>query len=286
MSILGEGGFGKVELVKVRKQNRFYARKRIARTKINKKDMELEKTIMQTSECKFIVKLYYTLTDNYYVYLLMEPCLGGELWTHLKKYKKFPEERAQFYVACTIEAIQFLHMRKIVYRDIKPENLLLDRHGYAKLADFGLARITQPGSKRWTCCGTPEYMAPEVLLKYGHDFSVDYWALGVLIYELTMGEPPFKSPKYIMKGIDVASFPQKIGKAGREIIRNLVQVNPSKRLGNFKGGIDDIKNHRWFQAFDWQGLQKRTINAPWEPVLRTEWDTRYFDQQSDRTTGM
>jgi len=287
MSILGEGGFGKVELVKVRKQNRFYARKRVARTKINKKDMELEKTIMQTSECKFIVKLFYTLTDSHYVYLLMEPCLGGELWTHLKKHKRFPEDRAQFYVACTIEAIQFLHLRKIVYRDIKPENLLIDRHGYAKLADFGLARITQPGSKRWTCCGTPEYMAPEVLLKYGHDFSVDYWALGVLIYELTMGEPPFKSPKFIMKGIDVATFPNRITRPGKDIVKALVQVNPSKRLGNFKGGIDEIKNHRWFQAFDWQGLQKRTINAPWEPILRTDWDTRYFDQQnSDRTTGM
>lgn len=151
-------------------------------------------------------------------------------------------------MACTIEAIQFLHLRKIVYRDIKPENLLIDRHGYAKLADFGLARITQPGSKRWTCCGTPEYMAPEVLLKYGHDFSVDYWALGVLIYELTMGEPPFKSPKFIMKGIDVATFPNRITRPGKDIVKALVQVNPSKRLGNFKGGIDEIKNHRWFQV--------------------------------------
>jgi len=287
MSILGEGGFGKVELVKVRKQNRFYARKRVAKTKINKKDMQLEKQIMQQQDCKFIVKLYYTLSDQYYVYLLMEPCLGGELWTHLKKHKKFPEERAQFYVACTIEAIQFLHKRKIVYRDIKPENLLLDRHGYAKLADFGLARITQAGSRRWTCCGTPEYMAPEVLLKYGHDFSVDYWAIGVLIYELTQGEPPFKSPKYIMKGIDVATFPSKISKYGKEVIKNLVQVNPSKRLGNFKNGIDDIKNHRWFQAFDWTGLVQRTITAPWEPTLRSEWDTKYFDQHdSNRLTGV
>jgi len=287
MSILGEGGFGKVELVKVRKQNRFYARKRVAKTKINKKDMQLEKQIMQQQECKFIVKLYYTLSDQYYVYLLMEPCLGGELWTHLKKHKKFPEERAQFYVACTIEAIHFLHKRKIVYRDIKPENLLLDRHGYAKLADFGLARITQAGSRRWTCCGTPEYMAPEVLLKYGHDFSVDYWAIGVLIYELTQGEPPFKSPKYIMKGIDVATFPSKVSKYGKEIIKNLVQVNPSKRLGNFKNGIDDIKNHRWFQAFDWPGLVQRTITAPWEPTLRSDWDTKYFDQNdSNRITGV
>jgi len=287
MSILGEGGFGKVELVKVRKQNRFYARKRVAKTKINKKDMQLEKQIMQQQDCKFIVKLYYTLSDQYYVYLLMEPCLGGELWTHLKKHKKFQEDRAQFYTACTIEAIHFLHKRKIVYRDIKPENLLLDKHGYAKLADFGLARITQTGSRRWTCCGTPEYMAPEVLLKYGHDFSVDYWAIGVLIYELTQGEPPFKSPKYIMKGIDVATFPHKISKSCKEIIKNLVQVNPSKRLGNFKNGMDDIKNHRWFSSFDWHGLTNRTITAPWEPTLRSDWDTKYFDNNdSNRITGM
>ena len=243
-----------------------------------------------------------------------EPCLGGELWTHLKKHKKFNEERAMFYTACTIEAIYFLHRRKIVYRDIKPENLLLDRHGYAKLADFGqrvlkyaplegapngalqegkiktrsrLARITQAGSRRWTCCGTPEYMAPEVLLKYGHDFSVDYWAIGVLIYELTQGEPPFKSPKYIMKGIDVATFPHKIPKSCKEIIKALVQVNPSKRLGNFKAGMEDIKNHRWFQAFDWNGLINRTITAPWEPTLRSDWDTKYFDQgDGNRITGV
>ena len=161
-------------------------------------------------------------------------------------------------------------------------------------------------------------MAPEVLLKYGHDFSVDYWAIGVLIYELTQGEPPFKellpnfernicliltrklakkadnkidktkkSPKYIMKGIDVATFPSKISKYGKEIIKNLVQVNPSKRLGNFKNGIDDIKNHRWFQAFDWPGLVQRTITAPWEPTLRSDWDTKYFDQNdSNRITGV
>jgi len=274
---LGEGGFGKVELVKSKQGAKFYARKKLAKKHIHSTDLELETKIMQNEEMNnFIVKLWFTLKDAKYVYMFMEACLGGELWLNLKANKRFSENRAQFYTACIIEAIQFLHDRKIVYRDIKPENILVDKLGFAKLADFGLARYVHSGKKRFTCCGTPEYMAPEVFLKGGHDLSVDYWAIGVLIYELTSGNAPFNGPQESIRG-QIKAYPSKLSKHGREIIKNLIQVNPSKRLGNFKNGMDDIKHHRWFQSFDWLGLQQRNMTPPWVPTLNSEWDTKYFN---------
>lgn len=135
----------------------------------------------------FIVKLFKTFKDRKYLYMLMESCLGGELWTILRDKGHFDDATTRFYTACVVEAFDYLHSRNIIYRDLKPENLLLDIQGYVKLVDFGFAKKLQNGRKTWTFCGTPEYVAPEVILNRGHDISADYWSLGVLMFELLTG---------------------------------------------------------------------------------------------------
>jgi len=132
-------------------------------------------------------RLYRTFRDRKYVYLLMEACLGGELWTILRDRGWFDDNTTKFYVACVVNAIEYLHGRGIIYRDLKPENLLLDAKGYVKMVDFGFSKRIAEGSKTWTFCGTPEYVAPEIILNKGHDRSVDFWSLGVLMCELLTG---------------------------------------------------------------------------------------------------
>ncbi|RTG89471.1 cGMP-dependent protein kinase 1, partial [Schistosoma bovis] len=146
-----------------------------------------EKNILMETNHEFIVKLYRTYKDQRYLYILLEVCLGGELWTLLRNSTAFDDSTARFYSACVVEALNYLHRRGIVYRDLKPENLLLDSQGFCKMTDFGFAKRIGYGNKTWTFCGTPEYVAPEVILNKGHDFTVDFWALGILMFELLTG---------------------------------------------------------------------------------------------------
>ena len=194
VATLGVGGFGRVELVQIAgdTKNRSFALKQMKKSQIvetrQQQHIMSEKEIMEESDCGFIVKLYKTFKDRKYLYMLMESCLGGELWTILRDRGNFDDGTTRFYTACVIEAFEYLHSRGIIYRDLKPENLLLDGEGYVKLVDFGFAKKLQVGRKTWTFCGTPEYVAPEVILNKGHDISADYWSLGVLMFELLTGK--------------------------------------------------------------------------------------------------
>lgn len=140
------------------------------------------------SNTLYIFRLYKTFREPKYVYLLLEPCLGGEVWTLLRDRGSFDDHTTRFFTACVIEAFQFIHSKGIIYRDLKPENLLLDSQGYVKLADFGFAKRLGPSKKTMTFCGTVEYIAPEIIRNIGHDRAVDYWALGILMYELLTGK--------------------------------------------------------------------------------------------------
>jgi len=271
--IIGEGGFGKVSLVN--RGAEFYAQKQVLKKKTNALEVELEKEIM-TSDNQFIVKLHGMISDYEYHYFLMEACLGGDLMSLLQTKKFLPESQAKFYAAALIEAIRFLHKNNVIYRDIKPENMLLDKNGYVKLSDFGLARRTHPDEKRYTFCGTPEYMAPELFMKQGHDFSVDLWAIGVFIYELTQGEAPFKDPKETVKGIRRVRFPKPTTAECQKLVSELCTTNPVYRLGNSKQGFKEIRSHPWYTRFDWKKFRSRELKAPWLPTLEHESDTRYF----------
>ncbi|XP_067624673.1 cGMP-dependent protein kinase 1 isoform X2 [Eurosta solidaginis] len=255
IATLGVGGFGRVELVQINGDNsRSFALKQMKKSQIvetrQQQHIMSEKEIMGEANCQFVVKLFKTFKDRKYLYMLMESCLGGELWTILRDRCKFDDATTRFYTACVVEAFQYLHSRNIIYRDLKPENLLLDDKGYVKLVDFGFAKKLQSGRKTWTFCGTPEYVAPEVILNRGHDISADYWSLGVLMFELLTGTPPFtgsdpmRTYNIILKGIDAIEFPRDITRNATNLIKKLCRDNPAERLGYQRGGISEIQKHR------------------------------------------
>uniref|UniRef100_A0A8C7F900 cGMP-dependent protein kinase n=1 Tax=Oncorhynchus kisutch TaxID=8019 RepID=A0A8C7F900_ONCKI len=254
IATLGMGGFGRVELVKLRAEDTTFALKCIKKKHIvdtrQQEHIYSEKNILQQTNSHFIVRLFRTFRDDKYVYMLLEACLGGELWSVLRDMSSFEEQTARFCIACVLEAFDYLHARGIIYRDLKPENLLLDAEGYVKMADFGFAKRIGLGKKTWTFCGTPEYVAPEVIMNKGHDFGADCWSLGILIFELLTGSPPFsgtdpiKIYTMVLHGIEKVDFPKRISKRPDDLIRRLCKLNPVERLGNKKNGIMDIKKHK------------------------------------------
>ncbi|XP_069836718.1 cGMP-dependent protein kinase 2-like isoform X2 [Dendropsophus ebraccatus] len=231
ITTLGTGGFGRVELVKLKDEDMTFALKCIKKKHIvdthQQEHVYWEKNILQQINCPFIIRLYRTFRDAKYVYMLLEVCLGGELWSILRDTGSFEEATARFCIGCVLEAYDYLHNRGIVYRDLKPENLLLDSEGYIKMVDFGFAKRIGAGKKTWTFCGTPEYVAPEIIMNRGHDFGADYWSLGILIYELLTGSPPFsgtdpiKIYNMVLKGIEKVDFPHRIGRRSEDLIRRL-----------------------------------------------------------------
>ncbi|XP_041123826.1 cGMP-dependent protein kinase 2 isoform X4 [Polyodon spathula] len=287
IATLGMGGFGRVELVKLRDEDTAFALKCIKKKHIvdsrQQEHIYSEKNILQQSSSPFIIKMFRTFRDNKYVYMLLEACLGGELWSILRDMCFFEEPSARFCIGCVLEAFSYLHGRGIVYRDLKPENLLLDKDGYVKMVDFGFAKRIGLGKKTWTFCGTPEYVAPEIIMNKGHDFGADYWSLGILIFELLTGSPPFsgsdpiKIYSTVLRGMEKVDFPKRIGKRPEDLIRRLCKLNPAERIGNKKNGINDIRKHKWFQGFNWEGLRSRKLSSPLRRELHGPLDHSNFD---------
>jgi cGMP-dependent protein kinase len=256
IATLGIGGFGRVELVQyVHDPSLTFALKCLKKQHIVDTQQQdhvfSERNIMMSCRSSFICRMFKTYKDSKYVYMLLEACLGGEVWTILRDRGCFDEDTTKFITGCVLEAFDYLHGRGIIYRDLKPENLLLDVNGYVKLVDFGFSKRLGYSSKTWTFCGTPEYVAPETILNKGHDRAVDYWALGILMHELLTGNPPFsasdpmKTYNLILKGIDMIDFTRHhIGRSAQSLIKKLCRDLPSERLGYQKGGIQDIKKHK------------------------------------------
>ncbi|CAL8089607.1 unnamed protein product [Calicophoron daubneyi] len=258
---IGVGGFGRVQLVHLKSEkSRSFALKKLKKSYVvetrQQEHVLNEKEIMMDAENDFIVRLYRTFKDRRYLYFLMEPCLGGELWTVLRNNGDFDDGTTRFYTACVVEAISYLHRKGIIYRDLKPENILLDDHGYCKMADFGFAKKIGYGNKTWTFCGTPEYVAPEIILNKGHNYAVDLWSIGIFMFELLTGTPPFtasdpmRTYNIILKGINAIEFPKKITRNAQSLIKMLCKENASERLGTRKGGITELQKHVWFEGFN------------------------------------
>ncbi|KAK2818600.1 hypothetical protein Q5P01_024161 [Channa striata] len=285
---LGMGGFSRVELVQLKNDgSRSFALKVLKKRHIldtrQQGHILSERRILMEAHSPFIVRLYRTFRNSKYLFMLMEACLGGELWTLLRERGSFDEGSTRFYTGCVIEALAYLHPRGIIYRDLKPENIILDHRGYAKLVDFGFAKTVGLGKKTWTFCGTPEYVAPEIILNKGHDGSADCWSLGILVFELLSGRPPFsgsdpmKTYNIILRGIDMIEFPKKISKSAANLIKRLCRDNPSERLGNQKNGLKDVQKHKWFEGFNWDGLRRGTTDPPFTPTVDGPLDNRHFD---------
>ncbi|XP_067272829.1 cGMP-dependent protein kinase 1 [Pseudorasbora parva] len=273
---LGVGGFGKVELVTTLQHRKYFAMKKISKQHVIAKKQEghilLERKILQAIRCEFIVRLHAAFKDSRYIYMIMEFCPGGEIWTKLKEVGRFGENIAVFITACVVEAYAYLHNKGILYRDLKPENLMLDSKGYVKLVDFGFAKELSRGEKTYSFCGTPEYISPEIIQNQGHDFAADFWSLGVLIYELLVGSPPFSSSdpqKIYAKILDgVINFPSFMGEGAKSLISKLCRPRPGQRLGNTKNGIRDVRNHRWFNSINWHKLRMGQLEAPTVRLIR------------------
>ena len=285
---LGVGAFGRVKLVTAKGKDgktKSYALKCLAKTGIVENGLQdhvlNEKEIMEELNHPFILSFHCAMQDSRNIYFLLEVLQGGELFKFLRAENQFPESWSRFYAASVVLAFCQIHARKIAYRDLKPENLVMDADGYLKVVDFGLAKKVENG-KLWTLCGTPDYLAPEVILNEGHDWAVDYWALGVLIFELCAGAPPFYSEdpmqtyELILSGS--VNMPSHFSKGLCDIIKKLLKSYQSKRLGRTKGGCAQIMKQKFFSGFDWEALSKRELEVPIKPSTTLEDN---FDRYND-----
>mmetsp|Transcript_9464 Transcript_9464/g.25678 ORF Transcript_9464/g.25678 Transcript_9464/m.25678 type:complete len:283 (-) Transcript_9464:161-1009(-) len=244
-----------------------------------------EKEIIADIKHPFIVQMFHAFQDPKKLYLVLEFVVGGEFFTHLRQANRFPNDTAKFYAAQVVSTFDYLHTRNIIYRDLKPENLLLDRSGYLKVTDFGFAKRIDPASKTWTLCGTPEYLAPEIILNKGHGKAVDWWALGILIYEMLVGYPPFYSDDRMQLYQNILAgkieYPSFVNRTARDLINRLLTADLTRRIGNLRGGAKDVKRHAWFRGIDWDKLNERALPAPIQPSLSGEDDLSLFDKYPD-----
>jgi len=223
--------------------------------------------------------------DDRFVYIVMECIGGGELFTHLRRARKFSDEQSKFYSSQIASAFAHIHSKNIIHRDLKPENILMVANGYAKLTDFGFAKIIEPGARTYTLCGTPEYIAPEVLLNKGHGKPVDWWTLGILTYEMIVGQPPFcdEEPMGIYQKILAGKvyFPKYFDTNAKGLVKKLLTADLSKRYGNLKDGSNDILKHKWFDAINFAQLEAQSIPAPYKPQMKNDQDMSNYEDIPD-----
>ena len=282
---VGTGTFGRVRLVKLRDHDKYFAMKimrKVDIVRLHQVDhIFSEKFLLSRLSCPFIIRLYGTFKDQHNLFMLLEYAIGGELFTYLRRAGRFSLETTKFYAAEIVCALEYMHNLNIVYRDLKPENLLLDARGHIKIADFGFAKVI-PDNRTWTLCGTPEYLAPEIILGRGHGRPVDWWALGILIYEMMAGFPPFydETPFLIYEKILAGNleFPPHFDGPLCDLLTGLLQADPQRRLGCGVAGAMDVKNHPWFAGVHWDALSRRLIQAPFTPPVRHAGDTANFEE--------
>ncbi|KAK3116291.1 hypothetical protein LTR53_003481 [Teratosphaeriaceae sp. CCFEE 6253] len=276
---LGKGAFGTVHLVRQQASGRLYAQKQFkkATLTVHKRLIEqtrTERSILESVRHPFVVKLYYAFQDHEKLYLILEYAQGGELFHHLAMERMFSEEVAAFYMAEMVLALEHLHHNvRVIYRDLKPENCLLDAEGHLLLTDFGLSKVALEDDERAnSVLGTIEYMAPEVIQGQGYDFTVDWWSLGAIGFDLLTGSPPFggnnhaKIQQNILK--QKLQLPYFLGPDAKDLLTRLLRKEPSKRLGGTNNkDLKALKAHRFFRKIDWKKLERREVDPPIQPVI-------------------
>ena len=277
--LIGHGGFSKVWKVKWKKTNAIFALKEMSKARIMDKKCEstilLERDLLSKMNHPFIVNMHFSFQDLNSLYLVMDLVTGKDLRYHLAKLKKFSQEQSKFFLACTILGLEYLHYNRILHRDIKPDNLVLDEKGYIKLTDFGISREMDrliPGESS----GTPGYMAPEVMCGKPHNIDSDYYCMGIMAYELMKGVRPYicknnsELKKKVMENqiiINKLELPDGWGIEAADFINRLIKRKQSERLGH--GGDNEVKNHLWFKGFSWDKLYRRELVSPYIPEVQT-----------------
>lgn len=280
---LGTGSFGRVLMVNPKsvyenetdQTGTYMALKIIAKDRVIKtRQVEHtinEKNILFCMDNRFIVKMFDYYQDKMSLYMLLELINGGEMFTHIQKQRKrrLDAETTNFFAAETVLAFEYMHNLDIIFRDLKPENMLISSTGHIKVTDFGFAKRVD--DRTWTMCGTPEYLAPEIIVNKGYNHAVDWWAVGVLIYEMRCGRSPFEARSQLdmFKKISKRDFqyPRDFTDAEKDLIGGLLQVDLTRRLGNMAAGVDEIKLAPYFKKVDWDALRAGTVPSPFEKQL-------------------
>jgi len=276
LKVLGRGSFGKVMQVKKKSDGKIYAMKILKKRAIIARNQvehtKAERKILQQLQHPFLMQLRYAFQSKEKLYFVLDYLQGGELFFHLKNNRRFPEDVARIYVGEIGLALGHLHSLNVIYRDLKPENILLDDNGHVCLTDFGLSKDVNPDEKAHTFCGTPEYLAPEIVTGAGHNKAVDWWSLGILLYELTVGIPPFYSQNvnemYNKIQHGVLRFPPFLSEACKSLIVALLNRDPAKRLGS-GNDIEDIKAHAFFKDINWAKMMKKEIDVAYKPKVKS-----------------
>jgi len=290
VAVAGSGNFGHVVLVKVKGcEDKVYALKLLEKNMVintgQMHNVQNERRVMFMMDSPFIIKLYATYHDETCVYFLLEKAMGGELFALLRRKKFFREAIARFYIGCVVLALEHIHSHMILYRDLKPENVLISSNGYVKVTDFGFAKKRNQST---SLCGTPEYMAPEVVTGGIQNFGVDWWCAGIFLYEMLVGHVPFKDSEHMKMYEDIIEstpkLPKRVSLEAQKLTHGLLRKNSFRRLGSGPEGAGDIKKQSWFQKmfvkdpepFVWDKLSAFKLTAPYKPKLSSDHDSRYF----------
>lgn len=279
---LGTGSFGRVRLALHKPTQTYLAIKSLKKSHlIRTKQVDhvhSEYSILKQISHPFIVNLKGFSQNSAYLFFALEFVPGGDLFTYLRTITSLTMSHSIIYASQIVLMFEYLHSLNIIYRDLKPENLLIASDGYLKLTDFGFAKVVD--DRTYTLCGTPEYLAPEILLNKGHGKPVDWWTLGVIIYEMIAGIDPFNDEdpmviyQKILKG--KFSFTRKFDGDSKSLIRHLLVNDLSKRYGNLKKGVGDIKSHRWFKGVKWEMMAQKLVTMPYVPRISGNADCTHF----------
>ena len=287
LSVLGRGQYGKVVLARKKDTKALYAVKILKREVLEAKgqlrNTLIERSILARVQHPFIVGIHFAFQTETRAYMALDYCPGGELFHRLQQVKRLPEKDAKIYCAEVILAIEYLHRMNVIYRDLKPENILIDKDGHLRLTDFGLVK-EYTGFQTYTICGTPEFMAPEILQKQGYGEEIDCWALGVLLYEMLVGRHPFYHPNHMQMYNNILhaqpQYPDEMSQEAKSILTGLLSKVPYKRIG--AGGMQEVKTHPFFASLDFDAIFKREHEAPWKPQVETPSDVSNFDKMFTR----
>lgn len=289
LKVIGKGSFGKVLLAKHKREGKVYAIKVLQKRSITRRNeqrhiMAERNVLLQNFNNPFLVSLHYSFQTQDKLYFVLDYVNGGELFFHLQRERTFPEDRARFYAAEIASAVGYMHSLNIIYRDLKPENILLDCDGHIKLTDFGLCKEgIESNQTTTTFCGTPEYLAPEVLKKEPYTKSVDWWCLGAVLYEMLYGLPPFYSQNTNEMYENILYRPlrlrQTVSFQARSILSKLLQKKPALRLGSSERDLLELKEEEFFCHIDWAELESRNSTPPYNPNVSGPEDVRHVDPE-------